>query len=297
MIKAVLFDVDGILYDSMPLHAKSWQQAFKKVGLKLPAKLVYYIEGMPDQQAAESMLRRLGKKLPDKTIEEIIKTKIKLFNSYPKPKLIPGAKQFIRDLKKLKIKICLVTGSSQTKTLKRLKKDFGIDKNNIITGKEVRRGKPYPDPYLKALRRLRVKPSEAIVIENAPLGVESAKRAKIKCIALSTGIVPKAELKRRGADVVLNSYAEINAHLAPIFHFYILLCKDGTLYCGSTNNLENRLKLHNGGKGSIYVRTHGGGKIVYSESYETKGAAMRREIQVKKWPRRKKHDLINGLVS
>lgn len=79
------------------------------------------------------------------------------------------------------------------------------------------------------------------------------------------------------------------------YYFYIVRCSDQTLYCGSTNNTENRIKRHNAGHGSVYVRIHGGGEIVYTEIYKTLGDAMRREIQVKKWPRAKKENLIKGL--
>ena len=77
-----------------------------------------------------------------------------------------------------------------------------------------------------------------------------------------------------------------------MFFVYLLRCKDGTLYCGMTNNLENRLKLHNAGKGSAYVRSRGGGQIVYSESFATIGDALRREVEVKKWSKAKKEQLI-----
>lgn len=77
-----------------------------------------------------------------------------------------------------------------------------------------------------------------------------------------------------------------------MFYFYLFRCKDKTLYSGSTNNLENRARLHNAGKGSKYIWAHGGGKIVYSERFKTLGAALRREIQVKKWPRLKKLELL-----
>jgi putative endonuclease len=77
-----------------------------------------------------------------------------------------------------------------------------------------------------------------------------------------------------------------------MFYFYLLRCKDGTFYCGITNNLENRLKLHNSGKGSAYVRSRGGGEMVYSESFASIGEAMRREIEVKKWSRTKKEQLV-----
>lgn len=76
------------------------------------------------------------------------------------------------------------------------------------------------------------------------------------------------------------------------YNFYILKCKDKTLYCGMSKDLINRTRLHNLGLGSVYVRTHGGGKVVYSESFKNMGDALRREIEVKKWPRSKKLELI-----
>ena len=80
-----------------------------------------------------------------------------------------------------------------------------------------------------------------------------------------------------------------------MYYFYIIQCKDSSLYCGSTKDLANRNKLHNSGKGSVYVRTHGGGAIIYSEKFKTIGDAMRREIEVKKWPRLKKLKLIKNI--
>jgi predicted GIY-YIG superfamily endonuclease len=78
-----------------------------------------------------------------------------------------------------------------------------------------------------------------------------------------------------------------------MFYFYILRCKDRTLYCGSTNNLDNRVKLHNTGRGSVYVRSRGGGRIVYAECFQTKSESLRREAEVKKWSKAKKEELIS----
>lgn len=77
-----------------------------------------------------------------------------------------------------------------------------------------------------------------------------------------------------------------------MYFFYILLCKDKTLYSGITNDLKKREKMHNEDQGSVYVKTHGGGKIIYSEKFQTKGKALRREAEVKKWPRVKKLTLL-----
>ncbi len=77
-----------------------------------------------------------------------------------------------------------------------------------------------------------------------------------------------------------------------MFYFYILKCKDGTLYSGITNDLEKRGKAHNAGKGSKYVWAHGGGKMVYSERFRSKSKALKREAQVKKISRAEKLKLI-----
>jgi putative endonuclease len=66
------------------------------------------------------------------------------------------------------------------------------------------------------------------------------------------------------------------------------------LYCGIAKDLSKRERLHNSGKGSAYVRSHGGGRIVYSEIHKTLGDALKREIEVKKWPRTKKLMLIKN---
>jgi len=86
----------------------------------------------------------------------------------------------------------------------------GIEKlfDFIVTGDCVKRGKPYPEPYLKAAKGLKVKPSECVVIENAPYGVLSAKRAGMFCIALTSSLPPEY-LKR--ADVIADNFEEISA--------------------------------------------------------------------------------------
>lgn len=69
---------------------------------------------------------------------------------------------------------------------------------------------------------------------------------------------------------------------------YILLCKDNSLYTGSTNNLEKRFRDHQTGKGSKYTRSHKPIKIVYSENLQSKSAALKREIEIKSWTRYQK---------
>ena len=80
-----------------------------------------------------------------------------------------------------------------------------------------------------------------------------------------------------------------------MFYFYIFRCHDGNLYVGSTNYPSQREERHNTERGARYTKIHGGGKIIYTETFFTRTEAMQREKQVKKWSRIKKEHLINGL--
>ena len=73
---------------------------------------------------------------------------------------------------------------------------------------------------------------------------------------------------------------------------YLLECANGSYYCGYTSNLENRLAAHSAGRGGRYTRSHRPVKLVYSEAKRTRKAAMRRELEIKKFPRRKKEELV-----
>lgn len=79
-----------------------------------------------------------------------------------------------------------------------------------------------------------------------------------------------------------------------MYHLYILRCKDRTLYCGITKNLEKREQAHNLGRGSKYVRSRGGGRIVYSEKLRTLGQALSREAEIKNLTRKEKLNLVKN---
>jgi len=78
---------------------------------------------------------------------------------------------------------------------------------------------------------------------------------------------------------------------------YILLCQDGSYYTGATNNLEQRVKDHKNGKGGRYTRSHKVSRLIYSEEHPDRSFALKREAQLKKWPRIKKAALIKGAFS
>lgn len=81
-----------------------------------------------------------------------------------------------------------------------------------------------------------------------------------------------------------------------MYYVYILSCKDGSYYTGSTNNVEKRFKDHLAGKGARYTKSHKPEKIIYREEFSTKSEALKREIEIKKWPRQMKEKLVRSVL-
>ncbi len=208
-IKGFLFDVDGVLFDSMPQHAKSWIVAFKEKGIRLPAKHVYLLEGMTEVEAVVRLADAVNVKLSEADQDDIVERKRFLFNQYKNPKLTKGAKRLFDYLKQKKFKVGIVTGSNQTKTVHLIKHNFSVSKSQMVTGADVVHGKPDPEPYLAGLKKINLKPEQVLVVENAPLGIESARRAGIRVVALKTGLLSAKELKKCDASWVFNNCAEV----------------------------------------------------------------------------------------
>ena len=120
---------------------------------------------------------------------------------------MPYAKEVLTLLQKHNRKIVLVTGSGQKSLIYKLNEVYPsiFSAENMVTSFDVKYGKPHPEPYLMALRKANVQPYEAVVIENAPLGVRAGVDAQIFTVALNTGILANEELATEGANVVLPS--------------------------------------------------------------------------------------------
>lgn len=205
-IKAVLFDMDGVLYDSMPNHAKAWSTAVTEFGLSMSPHEAYLHEGRTGHGTINILAQRhWGRNATTEEMERIYAAKSALFNTCPEPQPMPGAAQLLQSIRSLGLTIVLVTGSAQHSLLTRLAHDFpGIfSTERMVTAFDVKHGKPHPEPYLMGLEKAGVSASEAIVIENAPLGVEAAHAAGIYTIAVNTGPLSPKVLLDAGADIVL----------------------------------------------------------------------------------------------
>lgn len=202
-VKAILFDMDGVLYDSMPHHERSWLETAQAHGLEMSQEDVYMFEGQTGPQTIDILMTRThGRTATAEEIKAIYQLKTELFTKYNEGKLIPHAKDVVSALQAYKR--IIVTGSSQASLLDKLQENYpdAFCRELMVTGLDVTHGKPNPEPYLRGLALASLKPYEGIVIENAPQGVRAAHDAGCFTIAVNTGPLADSILLEEGADLV-----------------------------------------------------------------------------------------------
>jgi HAD superfamily hydrolase (TIGR01509 family) len=211
--KVVLFDMDGVLYDSMPNHSIAWQESMAKCGITMTSDDAYATEGARGVDTIRQMVRlQQHRNISEEEAQKMYDLKSHLFHQLPEPPIMPGILSLMDKIKEGGIQIGVVTGSGQRPLFQRILRDFGayVDEAHITTAYDVKRGKPYPDPYLMGLQKAgNMEPWQAVVIENAPLGVRAGHAAKIFTIAVNTGPLPDEELLGAGANLIFPNMQEL----------------------------------------------------------------------------------------
>lgn len=206
MIKAVLFDMDGVLYDSMKNHAVAWVQSMQKFGINMTADDAYATEGARGVDTIRYMVRQQkGIEISEAQAQEMYDEKSRIFHSMPEAPIMPGILSLMEQISNAGISIGVVTGSGQKPLIARILRDFGkyVTPEHITTAYDVPRGKPNPDPYLIGLQKAgNLQPSEAIVVENAPLGIRAGIAANIYTVAVNTGPLADQVLLDAGANIL-----------------------------------------------------------------------------------------------
>ena len=212
-LKAVLFDMDGVLFDSMKNHAKAWNKAMAMYGMNLSEEEAFMHEGRTGASTINIVcMRERGCNADEEEIKKIYQTKSEIFNSLPKAEPMPGAYTLLNQVKESGLQPVLVTGSGQLSLLDNLNHHFpGIfQKEFMVTAFDVKYGKPNPEPYLMGLKKAGIEPNEAVVVENAPLGVKAGVAAGIFTIAVNTGPLPDSALLDEGANLLFGSMQELS---------------------------------------------------------------------------------------
>lgn len=207
-LKAVLFDMDGVLFDSMPNHAYAWSHAMTQFGLEMSAEEAYLHEGRTGSGTINILTQRQwGRDATEEEKQTIYKAKSELFNNCPEAQQMPYAHELLKKVKGNGLTPIVVTGSGQLSLIDRLNQNFPniFCKELMVTSFDVKFGKPNPEPYLMGMQKGGITPMEGIVVENAPLGVQAAKAAGLFTIAVNTGPLPDGVLLEAGADLLFPS--------------------------------------------------------------------------------------------
>jgi HAD superfamily hydrolase (TIGR01509 family) len=213
VLKAVIFDMDGVLVDSMPYHADAWIIVFAELGIYIKRQDIYDIEGSNHEGIIRLIFEKAGRAPEPEDFKELAKKKREIFLRINKVDVFEGIYVCL-DFLKGRVRLGVVSGSDRAVVMNLLEKFFPHTFEAVVTGNDIKNGKPSPEPYLKAIEMLNIRKNECIVVENAPLGVESAKRAGLYCVAIPTYVEAQ---RLKGADAVLPNHAALRDYMAGYF--------------------------------------------------------------------------------
>jgi beta-phosphoglucomutase family hydrolase len=181
-VKGLVFDCDGTIADTMPLHYESWLKALGEHGVEFPEALFYEMAGIPTARIVEILNERHGHRMP---VQETADYKEELY-----VQLIDRVRPIepvVRIIERYagRLPMAVATGGTRaicTKTLTALDLLRHFDPNAIVTADDVRHGKPAPDIFVEAARRIGVPPAQCVAFEDADLGVQSATGAGMRVV-------------------------------------------------------------------------------------------------------------------
>ena len=205
-VKAVIFDMDGVITHTMPDHYRAWKTIMIQEGVQVTHFDIYSREGQPGQHSVKELFEKYGVVFSTSRAKAILARKEKYFKKIVRNRFIRGARSFLRSLYKQNFTLALVTGTAHHELRRILPASLHKLFSVVVTGDQVKHGKPHPEPFLKAIKLLDIKPREAVVIENAPFGIKSAKRAGLVCLAIETSLKRK---HLKWADKVFSSIKEL----------------------------------------------------------------------------------------
>ncbi len=209
MLKAVIFDMDGVLIDSEPLHFEVDKKLLSKCGLNVDQEFLSQYVGVSNPE----MLVDIKKKHDIKySVDELLDMKLNLvLEALNESNLdaIGGIRQLIDDLKANGIMLAIAS-SSPIEFIEAVINKINLQHhfNFVISGEWVEKGKPDPDIFLKAASLLGVKPDDCVVFEDAEMGVEAAVAAGMKCIGYANPNSGNQDLSK--ACVIIDDMKKMN---------------------------------------------------------------------------------------
>ena len=214
-VRAVIWDMDGVIVNTGPYHCQSWQYVFKKQGLKFTEEDFQHIFG----QRNDTIIRKtIGRDLTPAEVDAMAKDKEEYFRELVKPNLkpFPGVINLLKTLKDNGI-AAAIASSAPMENIRLILGGLGIEGyfQAIVFGREVSEGKPSPQVFLLAAQKLGIEPQNCIGIEDAVAGVTAVKRAGMPCIAVTNTHPAKSLVE---ADWVVDSLEKVS--LKELIHLF-----------------------------------------------------------------------------
>lgn len=210
MLKAVIFDMDGVIVDTEPIYGRVEKEMFSDLGLDIPDDECSTFVGTSNRDMWNLLREKYKISL---SVDELCKIEednyISALKTCGEAILVPGVKELIKELHNNGVKIALAT-SSVRNTADKVLKTFRLEGyfEAVAGGDEVERSKPSPDLYMTAVRRLSLEPEQCIAIEDSKNGVRAAKAAGLKCVAYRN---PNSGSQDTScADAIVDSIKELN---------------------------------------------------------------------------------------
>jgi len=213
VIKAVIFDVDGTLVDSVDLHARAWQEAFAHFGKHFDFERVRYQIGKGGDQLMPVFLS--GREL-EEFGEELEEYRGELFKReyLPRVKGFPAVRELFRRVRDEGLKVALASSAKgdELKTYKRLARIEDLVEEET-SADDAEKSKPHPDIFKAALEQLGdVRPSEAVVVGDTPYDAEAAGKIGLRTVGLLSGGFPEEDLRAAGCEPVYRDAADLLAN-------------------------------------------------------------------------------------
>lgn len=207
MIKACIFDLDGVLVDTAHYHFLAWKRLAKEFDYELTEEINEQLKGVSRMKSLEIVLKHANISLEEQRKQSLADRKNGWFTEYvhamKAEELFPGVKELFKKLKADNIQIALASSSKNAQTIIDI---LGIrnEFDAVVDGNMIVHSKPDPEIFLLAAKKLGLSPADCIVFEDAEAGVEAALRAGMKCV----GVGNPAQLNK--ANVIVRSIAAFN---------------------------------------------------------------------------------------
>lgn len=207
MIKACIFDLDGVLVDTAHYHFLAWKRLAKEYDYELTEEINEQLKGVSRMKSLEIVMKLANVSLTDQKKQALADRKNEWFTEYAhkmKPEeLYPGVKELFSKLRKDKIRIALASSSKNAQTILSIL-SIQYEFEAVVDGNMIVHSKPDPEIFLLAAKKLSLNPADCIVFEDAEAGVEAALAAGMKCV----GVGSQTQLKK--ANQVVKSIEDFN---------------------------------------------------------------------------------------